>query len=187
MVTDGALEITVSNGESRIFEPGDILSIRDTWGQGHRSRAVGGKPFRSAFIALDDDFVHERRKTTEPVDSDGIDYIHNQETAQGMSYFERKRIPFVYGGVEGKETAEIELKSFQFVFAEPTLNYDWHQAPQRQVVLVLTGGLAVEYGDGSHSTVPPGNFLIGEDTDGEGHITGALDSNARFSVFGHLR
>ena len=187
MVIEGGLEITVGNGESRIFRPGDILSIRDIAGQGHRSRAIDGKPFRSAFVALDDVHSTDRREPMSAADAGGIDYIHNQETAQGSSYFEKKHMPYVYGGAEGMETREIELKAFQFVFAAPTLDYDWHQAPQRQVVLVLTGGLAVEYGDGSHSTVPPGHFLVGEDTDGKGHITRALNGQPRFSVFGHLR
>jgi len=186
LVTEGGLEITVGTGESRVFTPGDVLSIRDTWGQGHRSRALDGKPFRSAFVALDEEHAFDRRGSKPDAGPVRLEYLHNQETSEGLSFFERKNLPYVYGGQEGNETEEFELQGFQFVFAEPTLNYDWHQAPQRQVVLVLTGGLAVEYGDGSHSTLPPGEFLIGEDTDGKGHITRALNGQPRFAVFGHL-
>lgn len=186
MVTEGALEITVGSGESRVFRPGDILSIRDTWGQGHRSRCVDNQPFRSAFIALDDERILDRREPMAAPDTEGVNYIHNQETPEGQSFFERKQLPYVYGGPEGKETEEIALQSFQFALSSPTLDYDWHPAPQRQIVLVLTGGLAIEYGDGSHSEVPPGGFLIGEDTDGKGHITRALNDQPRLSVFAHL-
>lgn len=119
-------------------------------------------------------------------DRDGVEYLHNQETPAGVSFFERKRMPFVYGGEEGKETEEIPLNAYQFVFATGDLDYDWHPAPQRQAVLVLTGGLAMEYGDGSTAEAPPGSFLIGEDTEGAGHVTRAIDGQPRFSVFAHL-
>ncbi len=186
LVTAGALEITVSTGESRVFRPGDVLCIGDTWGKGHTSRAVDGEPFCSAFITLEADLVLDRRVAMARPDSDGVDYLHNQETPAGVSFFERRRMPFVYGGEEGKETDEIPLSAYQFVFAAGDLDYDWHPAPQRQAVLVLTGGLSMEYGDGSTAEVLPGSFLIGEDIDGAGHITRAIDGRPRFSVFAHL-
>ena len=142
--------------------------------------------FRSAYIALDNDLLRDRREPLLSADNGAIDYIHNQETADGASFFDRKTMPYVYGGPEGQETADLALKSFQFVLAQGTLDYDWHPAPQRQIVLVLTGGLAMDYGDGSHCDVTPGGFLIGEDTDGKGHITRAINGQARFSVFAHL-
>jgi len=186
LVTEGAVEITVSSGECRIFRPGDVLLISDTWGQGHTSRAMAGKAFRSAFITLDTELVLDRRAEMPVPDQNGIDYLHNQETPSGTSFFQRKQMPFIYGGEEGKETEEIPLKAYQFVLAMGDLDYNWHPAPQRQAVLVLTGGLAIEYGDGSTAEVPPGGFLIGEDTDGKGHITRAIDGQPRFSVFAHL-
>lgn len=186
LVTEGAVEITVSTGESRVFRPGDVLSISDSWGQGLTSRAVGGEPFRSAFITLDSNMVLDRRVAMSQPDRDGAEYLHNQETPVGVSFFERKQIPYIFGGSEGKETDEIPLKAYQFVFASGELDYDWHPAPQRQAVLVLTGGLAMEYGDGSFAEVRPGGFLLGEDTAGKGHITRAIDGKPRFSVFAHL-
>ncbi len=186
LVTEGAVEITVSTGESRVFRPGDVLSIGDTWGKGHASRAVGGKPFRSAFITLDSDLVPDRRVALSQPDRNGAEYLHNQETSAGVSFFERKQMPYTYGGSEGRETDEIPLKACQFVFASGELDYDWHPAPQRQAVLVLTGGLAMEYGDGSFAEVPAGGFLLGEDIAGKGHITRAIDGKPRFSVFAHL-
>lgn len=186
LVTEGGLEITVSDGERRVFRPGDVLSIRDTWGRGHCSRALDGRPFRSAFIGLDDERLLDRRQPLPAATEDGVDYVHNREDADGRSFFERKCLPYRYGGVEGQETEEWRLRAFQFVHAAGNLDYAWHPAPQRQAVLVLTGGLAMEYGDGSQCTVAPGGFLVGEDTDGQGHITRALNGAERFSVFAHL-
>lgn len=186
MVTDGVVEISVSTGESRIFRPGGILSLGDTWGQGHRSRAVDGKSFRSTYIGLESEMALAPRSPLPNQKSEGVDYLHNQGWPDGTSYFEKKHMPIIHGGLEGEETDELPLRAYQFVMAPADLDYDWHPAPQRQVVLVLTGGLAMEYGDGSHAEVPQGGFLIGDDTNGKGHITRALNGKPRFSVFAHL-
>ncbi len=185
LVTSGGLEITVGSGEVRVFRPGDILSIRDTWGQGHVSRSLDGKPFTSAFVTLDDEVLLDRREAPEHPES-GVDFLHNRETDDGVSFFERKRLPFRYGGPEGRVTEDIAIKAIQFVWAAGDLAYDWHPAPQRQIVLALTGGMAMDYGDGTSAEVRPGGFLVGEDTEGRGHITRALDGAPRLSLFAHL-
>jgi|GEM_PF-652817 len=186
LVTSGGLEITVGSGETRVFRPGDILSLSDTWGQGHVSRAMDGKPLTAAFVNLDDEVLIDRREATEPPDESGVDFLHNQETEGGVSFFQRKRLPFVVRRPEGRATDDIPLAAFQFAWAAGDLAYDWHPAPQRQIVLVLTGGLEMDYGDGSSAMVPPGGFLVGEDTKGQGHITRALDGAPRLSLFAHL-
>lgn len=186
LVTSGALEITVSSGEVRVFRPGDILSLRDTWGQGHVSRAVDGAPLTAAFVNLDDEVLIDRREGTDSSAEGGVDFLHNQETEAGLSFFTRRRLPFVVRRPEGRATDDIPLSGFQFAWAAGDFAYDWHPAPQRQIVLVLTGGLAMEYGDGSSAVVPPGGFLVGEDIKGRGHITRALDGAERLSLFAHL-
>ncbi len=50
---EGEVEIEVGDGTKRILRSGDILLAEDTTGQGHISRAVGGKPRKSLFITLD--------------------------------------------------------------------------------------------------------------------------------------
>jgi hypothetical protein len=50
---EGEVEIEVGDGTRRILRAGDILLAEDTTGQGHRSRAVDGKPRKSLFITLD--------------------------------------------------------------------------------------------------------------------------------------
>lgn len=53
VLLDGAIEITVGDGETRRFQGGDVLLVEDTEGRGHRTRTVDGKTRRSLFIALD--------------------------------------------------------------------------------------------------------------------------------------
>ena len=50
---EGEVEIEIGDGSKRIFGTSDILLAEDTTGQGHISRAVGGKPRKSLFITLD--------------------------------------------------------------------------------------------------------------------------------------
>lgn len=37
----GELEVTVTDGESRVFRPGEVLLLEDTEGRGHRTQTTG--------------------------------------------------------------------------------------------------------------------------------------------------
>ena len=48
---------------------------------------------------------------------------------------------------------------------------DWHTAPRRQFVIVLSGQLEIGLGDGSKHVFGPGDARLVEDTTGQGHTT----------------
>ena len=50
---DGAVRITVSDGESRVINPGEVFLVEDTHGKGHMSQAVDGKFRHSIFVPID--------------------------------------------------------------------------------------------------------------------------------------
>jgi hypothetical protein len=50
---EGAVEITTSDGESRIIGPGEVLLVEDVGGKGHLSKAVGGRMRRSIFVPIE--------------------------------------------------------------------------------------------------------------------------------------
>lgn len=50
---DGELEVTVSDGERRVFGSGSVLFVEDCEGKGHRSRSVCGGERRSCFVTVD--------------------------------------------------------------------------------------------------------------------------------------
>ena len=54
LMLDGAVEVTVSDGETRTFRGGDIVLVEDTTGRGHISRSPNGQPRRSVFVTLED-------------------------------------------------------------------------------------------------------------------------------------
>ena len=49
--------------------------------------------------------------------------------------------------------------------------YDWHPAPRRQFVIILSGQLEIGCGDGSKHLFGPGDARLVEDTTGKGHTT----------------
>ena len=50
---DGGVQITASDGESRIIGAGEVILVEDVSGKGHLSKAVGGKLRHSIFVPID--------------------------------------------------------------------------------------------------------------------------------------
>ena len=50
---DAGVELTASDGETRRIAAGEVILVEDTWGKGHRSKAVDSKPRHCIFITLD--------------------------------------------------------------------------------------------------------------------------------------
>ena len=48
---------------------------------------------------------------------------------------------------------------------------DWHPAPQRQYVILLSGELEIGLGDGTTRRFGPGDARLVEDTTSQGHTT----------------
>jgi hypothetical protein len=48
---------------------------------------------------------------------------------------------------------------------------DWHHAPRRQLVAVLSGALEIEVGDGSKRRFNTGDCFLADDLSGQGHRT----------------
>jgi quercetin dioxygenase-like cupin family protein len=53
---------------------------------------------------------------------------------------------------------------------------DWHPAPRRQFVIILSGQLEIGCGDGSKQVFGPGDARLVEDTTGKGHTTRVVNS-----------
>jgi hypothetical protein len=50
---DAGVEITVSDGETRVIGPGEIFLVEDTHGKGHISRAVNNQVRHCVFVAVE--------------------------------------------------------------------------------------------------------------------------------------
>ena len=184
IMLDGDLEVETGLGDVRRFRAGDALEVTDTTGHGHISRALDGD-FHSVFVNLDGDLVSDRRKTID-APRDFVDIVRNTNGPHGQSRFVDDRLPYTQISPSGMITDELPLKGFQFVWKEPGLDYAFHNAPQRQVLVCMTGGIVVENGDGATRTIRVGDIFFGEDTEGQGHISRALDGDERLCIFAHL-
>lgn len=66
------------------------------------------------------------------------------------------------------------VTELQFARVEAGYASDWHPAPRRQFVLVLSGEMEVTVADGESRSFGPGSVFLVEDTAGAGHQTRAV-------------
>ena len=50
---DGGVQITASDGESRVIGSGEVFLVEDTTGKGHLSQAVDGKARQCIFVPIE--------------------------------------------------------------------------------------------------------------------------------------
>ena len=55
---------------------------------------------------------------------------------------------------------------------------DWHPAPRRQYVIIVSGQLEIGLGDGTTRRFGPGAARLVEDTTGQGHTTRVVSDEA---------
>lgn len=68
-------------------------------------------------------------------------------------------------------TSALAVKTITFG-TRPVGNFqDWHPAPQRQFVIIVSGKLEIGLGDGSKHIFGPGDARLVEDITGQGHTT----------------
>jgi uncharacterized cupin superfamily protein len=68
----------------------------------------------------------------------------------------------------------LDTTKIVFGVRPPGVVQDWHPAPQRQFVIILSGQLQIGFEDGSTRVFGPGDARLVEDTTGKGHTTIAL-------------
>ncbi len=70
--------------------------------------------------------------------------------------------------------AGLDVTQVRFGVREQGVMQDWHPAPQRQFVFILSGQLEIGFEDGSKKVFGPGDARLVEDTTGKGHTTIAI-------------
>ena len=107
-------------------------------------------------------------------------------TADGGSEFEDIEIDLVDHGDIGRLSEPLPAKSVIFRETDPTYDYDWHNAPQRQFIILLDSEIEIEVTSGEKRRFKGGEILLVEDTTGTGHRTKTIDGNLRRSIFIHI-
>ena len=101
----------------------------------------------------------------------------------GESRFEDADVPLRDAGEIGRLSEAFGARSVIFRETEPDYDYDWHRAPQRQLVVLLDGAIEIEVGSGEKRRFAGGDILLVEDTTGRGHRTRTTDGRMRRSLF----
>jgi hypothetical protein len=189
VMLDGTLEVIVSSGEARRFTVGDVLEVGDTHGLGHISQAVGGRPFRSAFIDLDTELVRPEPTPTgasagEPPNC--VDAVRTCARNDGQSENLAVSLPYTRHTRSGSVTDDIPITGFEIAWASGDLDSGWHTTGRRQIVVPLSGGMDVEANVGPRTVIPPGGIYFSEDMSGNGHRTRAVNHQPRLAIFAHL-
>lgn len=103
--------------------------------------------------------------------------------SNGDTRFENISIPLTDAGEIGKLSQSFPVASIIFREVEASYDYDFHNAPQRQYLILTDGGIEIETTLGEKRQFQSGEVLLLEDTDGKGHRTRNLQRRKRKSVF----
>ena len=101
----------------------------------------------------------------------------------GKTKVEEYEVPLKAQGQGTELSATVAVTSLQFRRTNKDYDLDWHPAPRRQYVVTLAGESEVELEGGKKIRLGPGNILLAEDTTGLGHISRAVGSGDRISLF----
>ena len=101
----------------------------------------------------------------------------------GKTKVEEYEVPMKAQGRGTETSAIVAAKSLQFRRTNQDYNLDWHPAPARQFVITLSGQSEIELEGGRKLTLGPGHILLAEDTTGQGHISRAIGTGDRLSLF----
>lgn len=103
--------------------------------------------------------------------------------SNGESHFEDFEVPLKNNGDIGFLSEDEAVKSIVFREVLPSYDYDFHNAPDRQYIILLDGGVEIETSLGEKRTFKTGSILLVEDTGGKGHKTKNIENRLRKSIF----
>ena len=101
----------------------------------------------------------------------------------GDTHFEDIVIPMKDAGRIGFLSEAMPAKSIIFREVVEEYEYDFHNAPQKQYILLMDGEIEIETSLGEKRVFVPGEVLLVEDITGKGHRSRNLTKAKRKSVF----
>jgi quercetin dioxygenase-like cupin family protein len=98
-------------------------------------------------------------------------------TKEGTSSFEEGFL--MLSPSERGDVSSVQMAVASVIFQETGTGgqFDWHDAPRRQLVITLSGVLEFEMQDGECVRIFPGDIILAEDTTGSGHRWRIVDGN----------
>jgi len=103
--------------------------------------------------------------------------------AAGESHFDTLDIELEDHGPIGRLSERQPVGSVIFRENDADYDFDWHNAPQRQYIVLLDGEIEIETSDGEKRRFRGGDVVLVEDVDGRGHRTRTVNDQPRRSLF----
>ena len=101
----------------------------------------------------------------------------------GDSHFENIEIELKDLGDIGRLSDKFPVKDIIFRETGGDYDYDFHNAPQKQFIILLDGVIEIETSLGEKRDFKSGEILLAEDISGKGHKTRSVDGKLRRSIF----
>lgn len=105
------------------------------------------------------------------------------EDGAGESHFEDVEIPLASAGPIGRVSASFRATELLFRETAGDYQWSWHNAPRRQYIVMLEGGVEITASDGESRVFEAGDVLLVEDLEGKGHVSRALRGQRRRTLF----
>jgi uncharacterized cupin superfamily protein len=112
-----------------------------------------------------------------------MNYTRLYTDEKGESNFEDVNIPLKDMGAIGYLSKARDVESLQFRQNDADYDWDFHNAPARQFIILLDGEIEITTSRGDVRTFSGGDILLVEDTHGKGHKTRNIKKQIRKSVF----
>ena len=110
-------------------------------------------------------------------------YTRLYTDSNGESRFEQVELPLGNSGLIGYLSDRYEVKDLQFRINDADYDWDFHNAPARQFIILLDGEIEITTSLGEIRKFSGGDILLVEDTTGKGHRTRNVRQQVRRSVF----
>ena len=101
----------------------------------------------------------------------------------GESYFGEIEAPLRDAGDIGMLSKLQEATGIIFRTTPGDYDFDWHNTPRRQYVIILEGDVDFTVSSGETRRFGGGDVVLLEDTGGKGHYSKAVDGQLRRSIF----
>jgi hypothetical protein len=101
----------------------------------------------------------------------------------GDSQFEDMEIQLHDGGEIGLLSDPLSAKNIMFREVKPGYDWNYHNAPARQFIILLDGEIEIETSLSEKRTFKGGDVLLMEDVTGKGHRTKNVQQIKRKSIF----
>jgi hypothetical protein len=108
--------------------------------------------------------------------SEPLPYVRVLCDADGVSHFVDEHMPFELVDFAPPAppvsvSSVMAAESVTIISSPPGWHGDWHPAPRRQLMFMLSGKLEVEVSDGQTRGFTGGSMILVEDTSCKGHIS----------------